>query len=58
MSPVRLTPTRIAEREIQRLWQREERLLGELQAIRSDKARWQSVLDALNGLHPEEEPES
>lgn len=58
MSPARLTPTRVAERELERLTQREDRLLSELQAIRIDQARWQSVLDALNGRHPEEEPEA
>lgn len=53
----RLTPIRVAEREIIRLTQREERLIGELQGIRTARANWQSVLDVLNGddLDPEED---
>jgi hypothetical protein len=51
----RLTPIRVAERELQRLTIREDRLIGDLQAVRIDKSRWQSVLDALNGDDPDPE---
>ena len=45
----RLTPVRVAERELSRLTQLEEKLVDELMAVRAEKGRWQTVLDAVNG---------
>jgi hypothetical protein len=45
----RLTPTSIAEREIARLQQRADRLESQLQDVATERARWERVLDTLNG---------
>jgi hypothetical protein len=45
----RLTPRRVAEREIERLRDREQRLSVELEDAQAHRARWETVLEALDG---------
>lgn len=45
----RLTPIRIAERELERLAKRETRLATELREVEDERNRWGAVLHALNG---------
>ncbi len=47
----RLTPAVVAEREIARCQQRQDRLEAELQTVAIDMSRWQKVLDAINGAN-------
>lgn len=43
----RLTPQRVADRELERLARRESRLMGELQEVQMERERWAAVLRAL-----------
>jgi hypothetical protein len=45
----RLTPRRVAEREIERIRGREDRLTNELEDAQAQRARWETVLEALDG---------
>jgi hypothetical protein len=53
----RLTPQRVAERELWKLTQREERLLGELAAVRDERKRWTLVLDAADPIPEDDQAE-
>ena len=48
----RLTPTAIAQREIDRLERRELALMTEYQAVKTQRAQWLAVLRAANGEQP------
>lgn len=53
----RLTPERVADRELARIDERRSRLYAELQDLDEERARWEAVLSALNGSHRDDEQE-
>lgn len=47
----RLTPERVADRELERLARRESRLMTELQEVAIERERWVAVQRALDPHH-------